>query len=264
MSSVALHGFGGGGGASLNFKVVGNPQPASPIDNTIWISTDKKISSYIFSASEPENPSEGMVWISTGTSSTVAFSATKKNPVMIYPLSAKQCIDGALVDVPAKSYQGGAWRDWWNGELYDSGNEFESITGGWALSEVYSTSHGDTLTKNENNMVFSSEAHSGSNGFGFLRANNKQDLTNIKTLYLVAEASIAQYSRCAFCASSVDSGSTAYNNAAAKTALTTVPAETIISLDVSGLSGLYYVGVAFGSADDWGTSTVIVDKIRME
>lgn len=252
------------GGTALNFKVVGNPQPASAKENTIWISTDEKISSYIFSASKPDNPAGGMVWISTGTSSAVAFSATKKNTMMIYPLAAKQYIGGAWVDLTAKSYQGGTWVDWWNGELYDNGNEFESITGGWALSEVYSTSHGDTLVKNENNMVFSSVANSGSNGFGFLRANNKMDLTNIKTLHLIAETSIAPYSRGAFCVSSVDSGSTAYDNAAAKTALTTVPAGSVIGLDVSGLSGLYYVGIAFGTSDDWGTSTVTVEKIRME
>ena len=103
----------GGGGASLNFKVVGGTsEPASPKENTIWVNTDTGITSYIFSATEPESPTEGMVWISTGTSSPVAFNALKKNGMQIYPISAKQYVSGAWVEVTAMSYQNGAWVDW--------------------------------------------------------------------------------------------------------------------------------------------------------
>lgn len=104
-------GYGGG----LNFKVVGNPQPASPKENTIWVNTDVPITSYIFSATEPEAPADGKngpVWISTGTSSTVEFNALKKNGLKVYPISAKQYIDGAWVDKTAKSYQNGEWVNW--------------------------------------------------------------------------------------------------------------------------------------------------------
>lgn len=118
MSDVALKGFGGGGGAALNFKVVGNPQPANPKENTIWVNTDVKITGYRFAAEQPENMAEGEVWISTGAASQVAFNALKKNTVMVYPISAKQMVGGRLVDLTAKSYQDGAWRDWLRG-IYD-------------------------------------------------------------------------------------------------------------------------------------------------
>ena len=42
-----------GGGTSLNFKVVGNPQPSSPKENTIWVDTDTPIPSWEFSATQP-------------------------------------------------------------------------------------------------------------------------------------------------------------------------------------------------------------------
>lgn len=42
-----------GGGTSLNFKVVGNPQPASPKENTIWVNTNTPISGYYFGNEEP-------------------------------------------------------------------------------------------------------------------------------------------------------------------------------------------------------------------
>ena len=113
--------LGGGSGGGLNFKVVGNPQPANPKENTIWLNTDVDITGKYFQAEQPEEMVGGEVWISTGTASRVAFNALKKSTIMVYPLSAKQYVSGAWVDVTAMSYQGGEWVDWIL-LLYDSGN----------------------------------------------------------------------------------------------------------------------------------------------
>lgn len=113
---------GAGGSNPLNFKVVGNPQPGNPKENTIWVDTDVKITGWSFCAAEPGDPNEGMVWISTGTSSTAQFNALKKNGIQVYPISAKQYVGGAWVDVVAKSYQGGEWVSWIpSGALYWDG-----------------------------------------------------------------------------------------------------------------------------------------------
>lgn len=120
-------------GGGLNFKLVGGlTQPADPAENTIWVITDIEITGYDFNATQPADPMEGMVWISVGTSSTVAFNALKKNGIMVYPLSAKQYVNGAGVSVEAKSYQNGNWVDWWDGGLFVNGNQYESVTGGWS------------------------------------------------------------------------------------------------------------------------------------
>lgn len=141
--------IGGGGGASLNFKIVGGTSaPASPKENTIWVNTSTAITSWAFSATEPETPVAGMVWITTGKSSTAPFNALKKNNITVYPISAKHYVSGAWVDKTAKSYQNGAWVDWWNGELYEYGNEYEGVTGGWSAD---SNSNG-TVTFNTNNI----------------------------------------------------------------------------------------------------------------
>ena len=100
-------------GVELNFEVVGGTtEPANPVENMIWVNTDAEITNYEFSATEPANPLEGMVWVSVGTSSTVAFNALKKNGIQVYPLSAKQYVNGVWVDKIAKSYQGGEWVNW--------------------------------------------------------------------------------------------------------------------------------------------------------
>ena len=103
---------GAGGGASLNFKVVGGTAaPASPKENTIWVHTDTEITNWIFSATEPENPSEGMVWFATEKKSSAPFNALKKNNITVCPVSVKQYINGAWADKTAKAYQNSAWVD---------------------------------------------------------------------------------------------------------------------------------------------------------
>lgn len=129
---------GGSGGSSLNYKVIAYASEAAllaaaPAENTIGVVTVTPITARVFSATEPQGLIDGAVWFLTGTNSPAAFNVlkAKKDAVMVYPMSAKQSVDGVLVDVVAKSYIGGKWVDWWNGELYDTGNEFESVTGGW-------------------------------------------------------------------------------------------------------------------------------------
>lgn len=128
----------GSSSGGLNFKIVGGTFiPSNPKENTLWVNTDHDITSYIFSATEPESPAEGMVWISTGTSSPAEFNALKKNGIKVYPLSAKQRIDGAWVKVTAKSYQGGAWRDWLD-YLLNGADAHDDITGGWETYKHFS------------------------------------------------------------------------------------------------------------------------------
>lgn len=120
-----------GGGNPLNFKVVGGTaEPSNPKENTIWVNTDKEITGWHFATEQPDDMKEGEVWFSTGTYSTTEFNALKKNGIQVYPISAKQYVGGAWVNKVAKSYQGGAWVDL-RVYLYNDGNEFIDITGGW-------------------------------------------------------------------------------------------------------------------------------------
>lgn len=190
--------IGGGGSGGLNFRIVGGTsEPSNPRENLIWVNTDVKITSWVFSANEPENPESGMIWISTGSSSPVAFNALKKNGIVVFPISAKQYIagestsilgedllgemvlgsttstDSQWVDVTAKSYQGGEWVDWWNGELYDNGKEFETQTGGWRLWG------GSGLTKYSDHMtLYNAGLQSGC----VICTTNKIDLSMYSTL----------------------------------------------------------------------------------
>lgn len=106
-----------GSGSELNFTVKAYASEtellaAVPKENTIGIITTTQITSWIFSATEPETPANGIVWIYTGMGSPIEFNALKKNGVQVYPISAKQYVNGAWVDVTAMSYQNGEWTEW--------------------------------------------------------------------------------------------------------------------------------------------------------
>lgn len=120
------------GGVELNFKVVGGEtEPVDPAENTILVNTPEEITSWIFSAEEPEGPEPGAVWFTVGLQSPVEFNALKENNIQVYPLYAKQYVDGAWVDKTAKIYQNGKWFAVLpKGVLFYNGQENEFLTGG--------------------------------------------------------------------------------------------------------------------------------------
>ena len=228
-------------GVELNFKVVGGTiQPTSPSENTIWVNTSTTITSWVFSATQPARAT-GRVWISIGTSSTVEFNALKNNNITTYPISAKQYVGGAWVDKTAKSYQGGKWVDWIT-YLYNKGNQYTALTGGW-------TSYGDyaNITFNSDHIYLTIK--SGYNEqWGMAHTVNKIDITNINTLCFYIDErtstditessnSNSKYSTVGISVSPDvrTNGWTAYKRVPSGTT------QTWFEVDVSAYSGTYYV-----------------------
>lgn len=137
---IGITNAGGGGGGSLNFKVVGGTSaPASPAENTIWVNTAADITGWAFSPAAPSSPKEGTVWLRTGLNSPVGFNAIKKNGLWVYPTACQQYTSGAWVAKTAKTYQSGAWVEWlyW---LYDTGSKKVE------LRDITSALHGTEST----------------------------------------------------------------------------------------------------------------------
>lgn len=122
----------GGGG---NFSVVGGlTQPTSPKENMIWVKVDiKKSPKYVFAVEAPESPSDGLIWFQA----TNAGIITQTN---VYT-------GGAWLAADTYMYLGGKWvqiASAWNGELFDNGNQYTPVTGGWVGNNQ--TEIGTTLT----------------------------------------------------------------------------------------------------------------------
>lgn len=248
-----------GGGASLNFKVIGGTTaPSNPKENTIWVNTDMEITSWIFSATQPESPAAGMVWITTGTGSPVAFNALKKNNIQVYPISAKQYVDGAWVDKTAKSYQTGEWVEWIT-YIYKNGDLCESVTGGYSQVTYSSYWTSGTVNFNADHIEFKTN----NKNISQIKTKNLIDLTNVNKVSIRVDSYTAtgtQYATASLYVSESDA-----DNAAAKKQFkyTDITDIGVISIDTSGLTGSYYIG--FGCSSDGGyTSNMKVSEAWME
>lgn len=232
--------FNQSGGTSLNFKVVKNQKPVNPSPNTIWLDTDHKINGYSFSATQPENMAEGEVWFAIGADSDIAFSATKKNPVMIYPLFAKQYISGAWIDVTVEIYQDGEWKPWLT-ELY----WFENGTLNSTIGYVLDTGDGADAWWTVNSSGFKVETPH-EDYWSWIRSKNKVDVTNYKTLQFVFTTQTGGTATFGL------TSKTDCSSFIAKKERTTRGAGTV-DVDVSKVSGTYYIGFY---AEDEGTIAV--------
>lgn len=236
--------FSGGGGTALNFKVVGNPQPENPSVNTLWVDTDVAITGWTFDAAAPESPAEGTVWFPVGTDGPVAFNALKKNSIMVYPLSAKQYVSGVWTSVPVQICQDSEWTSLWSGELYDAGNQYEDVTGGWVVGE------GDaTATIDDTGITLSTTSNSANRIH--VETANAVDLSNHATLYaLVNVSSISLGSginsarvRLGYAASS---GANLANSSTKVEKQVTATGEVTLQLDISEATGEFYIVVGIG------------------
>lgn len=233
MGKAFLSKSNGGGGGGIAFRVIGGTSaPSNPKPNDVWVDTNTEITSYIFSATEPEGYAQGMVWITTGTSSTVEFNALKKNGIQVYPISAKQNIDGAWVDVTAKSYQNGEWKDWIRfNVMYDNGDENETVTGGWVTKGT-----NINVTKNANTMKI--ETISGG-VTSWLHTLNKIDIT--KYTKLIFDGIINVTGTNTETVFGINDTMQSYDSGYLAKYYASQSSDGIIEIPLSGLTGEHYV-----------------------
>lgn len=251
-----------GGGVGLNFSIICDVAQPTPRENMIWVNTGTPLNGYAFAGSAPESPLNGMVWIQTSTTSTVAFNAVKRGVLMVYPLMCKQYISGAWTDVTAKSYINGEWVDWIV-YLYSPGNPHEELTGGWEgkahrrvdTVDGYSVnSVAPTITQGAGSMTVTLSAPTYYNYSGSARTVNKIDLTNFDQI--IFNLTFSGGAICVY----VTQSDTSYS--AVKQLPVTVGTSIPVALDVSDLSGEFYVGINLLATS--GTQTVTVTQITVE
>ena len=226
----------GGGGAGLNFKVVGDTSaPSNPSENTIWVNTDAAITSWAFSSTEPNEHENGMVWFKISNSSEAPFNALKKNVIQVFPVDCQQYVGDAWVKKTAKTYQGGKWVDWIV-YLFD-GTVNEALTGG-----INGTIANGVISFSGNSMQSTNKTYS---------TKNPVDLTNFsKMCAKVTSGGTVKgpYFRLAVLNSASNGGeitkektvANVYSDAPFNNEVRTV------ELDISGLSGSYYLSHAGG------------------
>lgn len=253
---------GGGGGASLNYKVVGGTeQPASAAENTIWVDTDTAIASHAFSATEPANPVEGMVWFNLALSCSAPINVLKKgNEMYLYPTACQQYISGQWVGKSAMTYQNGEWIEW-AVYLYKSGNLYEDITGGWeAKSGNWRSANSNfpSVTFDTDNIKIYQSG--GNNSWGFA-TKNAIDITEYSKLVMKVIA-------VGYREDTIDDGLAVWTDTpktvAAHAEFPGKSSEEVeVVLDISALTGAYYLGLR-GSTMNSGTFDTSILEARLE
>ena len=126
---------------------------------------------------------------------------------------------------------------YWSGELYDSGNEYSNITGGFEQYGFPSTSvsAGGSISKRESSIAMSV----GGKGVSASTV-NKIDLTDFNTLHVNILSNTAEGNRGRLFVASDRTTTVSYVDIGGVTGEAT--------LDVSDLNGEYYLGVGIYSA----------------
>lgn len=247
----------GGGSGGLNFRIVGGTsEPSNPRENLIWVNTDVKITSWVFSTDEPENPESGMVWILSGTSSTVEFNALKKNAITVYPSVAMQYVDGEWIFATAKTYQNGKWAEWTK-YLYNKGDECTGITGGWETINGRTDGYTITGTYKNNGDSYTLTANTAKTCVTRI-TKSKIDFADVNTLSIVILSATGRFFNVLI--------TTSTNTVSDQVAnLRCEEASGVFQLDVSNLSGMYYVCVQRLNGDSGSNSgSVTVSQIYLE
>lgn len=219
---------------------------------------------FVGSEERTDTSAEGAVWISTGTNSSTAFNALKKNNITVYPLSAKQCVSGVWNAMDAKTYQNGAWAEWIPvGALYWHGNECTDITGGWTSKawklQSDATTNGQTfeIARNSDHLMFTKTGDIGA----VMYAAKSIDLTNVKTIHFKGEMSMASRANwVAFHVWTNMNGDYWATNSVATVNTSTSEAIQEFALDVSALTGNHFLG--FGIYSE--ACSVKVEELYME
>jgi hypothetical protein len=179
---------------------------------------------------------DGMVWITTGTSGNVTFNALKKNGIHVYPISAKLFVSGSWVAKTAEIWQSSAWKGWIR-HLYNKGDECVSLTGGWTSYKQGDSGYNQgSCVKGTTGITISCNSLQAI----ATRPVNMIDLTNVSTIELEASNVSISSGNPGILAVSVVKASGEFANGSAAAQMN-IDASGKMSLDVSNLSGAYYI-----------------------
>lgn len=232
----------GGGGAGLNFTIVGGTnQPENPKENTIWVNTDQKITGWSVSPNEPTEPVVGMVWLVNGLESSTPMDVLEENEILICPREARQYTENGWARLDALIYTNGEWKNWYQ-YLLTGIDKCTDVTGGWVVSfmglsaensynsNMTATDYGDHVKIKESKQL-GNDVYRTSKAISFVGynelvldidvKNNSSKLFNFRLLTTI--------------------GSHINANAAYSKHLNDITGRETVIIDISNLNSAYYV-----------------------
>lgn len=233
--------YGNGSTAALNFRIIGGiTQPQNPRENDIWVNTDVLIPGWTLCdiVSKADYSVSGSVAIEYNSSNqNDGFNALKRNGIYLILQGVYQSDGAGWVDKEAQIYQNGQW----NPISYVL---FPADISGFTIAKAGPNPSGSTydLSIDDNGYLkFAVTGPDGSNSaYGAVYTKNKIDLTKYKTVRIVASS---DYVAGAFGVSSInaDGNPPDGGGVVARKVIGNTPEFTTYELDISSLSGPYYL-----------------------
>ena len=223
--------------------------PASSAEGAIAIIITNDIVTAYASAEEPDSPVTGDVWVWIGSHSQapVAFDEF----ITLHPIALYRYNGSTWVVKPGYVYTGGSWVEL-TLYVYNNGEEI------FSTFSTYGTEPDVTYIMQsafiEGRAVYDVNAV-----YKWLYTDDPIDLTNLSTIYIKSSGSGTYYSAW-FGVDGARDGSAFTSQVVLGTA------ETTRSLDVSSLSGEYYLGIKFGHTANAGSGgeRLYVNEIYLE
>lgn len=252
-----MSGRGGGAGGGLNFKVVGGTTQPTGKENLIWVKTSTTITGYMFAGTKPASVANGTVLIQTAATSDAAFNALKKDTLMVYPDSVSQYINGAWEKRDAWIYQNSAWKQISWSWLYVIQNGVIVTPPGFGTFGYTGNTTLPTITAGEGYQQIASTSNSNA-----VTTDSAIDLTNVTTVYAdinlvkVTQSTTAKWKGISLAVLNAVgvANHSALTNAIIEQQLTTTIGEQTLSVDVSALTGSYYIGLTASSNGTAGST----------
>lgn len=218
------------------------------------------------SSAVSEQSSEGTVRITIGNvSNTKLYAPVGDDWIAVYVISAKQYIGGEWVTKSAMSYQNGEWVTWIPyGALCWYGDECYDFTGGWGtlawkvVSDATVNTQTFQITKGTDYLLFEKTGDYGA----VMHTINAIDLTNVKAIHFKGEMSPASRDYwVAFHVWTKLGGTSSWaTNSAATVKTNSTSGTRAFTLDVSALTGSYYLGFGIYSA----SHSVKIEELYLE
>lgn len=252
--------------SNLNFHVyTADSLPDTGNENDICVISDVSMKNWIMSPDTPNGAprNDGDIWIRYSAAGDT-LNILKNNTMRICISSLKQYIGGEWVDQTAKRYQNGEWVDL-RGiiYLYKNGNAFDDITGGLeALAISGSFWKSSDVTFDSDRIIFNSTPNTAC--VSYATTKKKIDLTNRNSIVLnsLSFTATGQYAKGKLGVTSTKTDYTSlHDNAVAFKEFGTGTTGEVI-LDISSLSGEYYV--AFGISSESSGGRLEVSEVRIE
>lgn len=236
-----------GGGSALNFSLKAYSTEAAlladtPKENTVGIVTETAITDYAFAVENPFSSSSaqaGSVWIKTSSTSPAPFGALKKSTLMVYPIASYQYVGSSWVEKTMKVYKSGGWASlttW----LYNNGTTVVPWT-----SYLGDSRASRSVTLNTDSVDIFGFGSSQGSGSAAFETTSSCDLTSVDTIYFKCYTggggTKRLYVKSTKCTASGGVGANALVGGDVQVDVTNTVTQ-LISLDVSNLTGSFYIG----------------------